>query len=151
MASQAESYRQKANECARLAGHVADSYSRAQLKETATLWRQMAQSTETLEEIERSRAATAELGLGSLALRVKRRADLSMTLASMRELGVHELHVLCLSPACGHELTFSANDYTGDTELSWFRPRMICARCAGKRLDVQPKWKEAGDGDRAVL
>ena len=99
MASQAENYRQKANECARLAGYVADLYSRAQLKETATLWRQMAQSMETLEEIERSRAATAELGLGSLALRVKRLADLSMTLASMRELGVHELHVLCLSPA----------------------------------------------------
>jgi hypothetical protein len=87
MASQAEIYRQKAYECVRLAGYVADPYSRAQLKETATLWRQIAQSMEARQEIERDRAATADLVLSTQAPRAKQRADLSMTLANMRELG----------------------------------------------------------------
>ena len=141
MASQAENYRQKANECARLAGYVTDSYSRAQLKETATLWRQIAQSMEAREEMEHNRDATTNLGLSTLAPQAKQRADLSMTLANVRELGVHELHVLCRNPACCHEITFSADDYTADTELSWFRARMICARCGRKQLDVQLNWK----------
>jgi hypothetical protein len=119
---------------------VADSYSRAQLKETATLWRQMAQSLETLEEIERKRAATAEPGVGTMATRAKQRTDPSMTLNKLRQLGVHELSVLCLNPSCGHEITFSADDYGDDTELLWFRLRMICARCGDRRLDVQPNF-----------
>jgi hypothetical protein len=138
MANQAETCRQKANECARLAGYVADSHGRMLLKETATLWRQMAQSLDAHEEIERDRVTTADLVLSTQAPRAKRRADLSMTLANMRDLGTHELHVLCLNPRCGHEIMFSADDYTGDTQLAWFRARMICARCGGSRLDVQP-------------
>ena len=138
MASSAETCRQKANECARLARSVADSYSRAQLKGTATLWRQMAHSVETLEEIERKRAAIADVG--AMAPRVKQRTDPSMTLNKLRELGVRELYVLCLNPSCGHEITFNADDYGADTELSWFRPRMICARCGDRRLDVQPNF-----------
>ena len=140
MASSAETCRQKANVCARLARNVADLYSRAQLKETATLWRQMAQSVETLEEIERKRAATAEPGVGTMATRAKPRTSPSMTLNKLRELGVHQLSVLCLNPSCGHEITFRAADYDDDTELSWFRPRMICARCGDRRLDVQPNF-----------
>ena len=140
MANSAETCRQKANVCATLARNVADSYSRAQLKGTATLWRQMARSVETLEEIERKRAATAEPGVGTMATRAKQRTDPSMTLNKLRELGVHELSVLCLNPSCGHEITFSAGDYGDDTELSWFRPRMICARCGTRRLDVQPNF-----------
>jgi hypothetical protein len=139
MANQAETCRQKANECARLAGHVADSHGRVLLRETATLWRRIAQSMEAREEIERNSVATADLVLSTTQVpRAKQRADLSMTLANMRELGRHELHVSCLNPRCGHEIMFGADDYTGDTELSWFRARMICAKCGGSRLDVQP-------------
>ena len=87
-----------------------------------------------LEEIERKRAVTAEQGVGTMATRAKQRTDPSMTLNKLRELGVHELSVLCLNPSCGHEITFSADDYGDDTELSWFRPRMICARCGNRRL-----------------
>jgi hypothetical protein len=119
-------------------GYVADSHGRVLLKETATLWRQIAQSVEAREEIKRSSAATADLLRSTQTPRAKQRADLSMTLASMRELGTHELHVSCLNPGCGHEITFSTDDYTGDTELSWFRARMICAKCGSSRLDVQP-------------
>jgi hypothetical protein len=100
---------------------------------------------EAREEIERNRAATADLILSTQAPRAKQRTDLSMTLANMRDLGVHGLQVLCRSPACRHEITFSADDYAGDTELSWFRARMICARCGGRRLDVQPNWHELLD------
>jgi hypothetical protein len=100
----------------------------------------MAQSVETLEEIERKRAATAEQGVGTIATRAKQRTDPSMTLNKLRGLGVHQLSVLCLNPSCGHEITFSADDYGDDTELSWFRPRMICARCGNRRLDVQPNF-----------
>jgi hypothetical protein len=138
MATQAEACRQKANECARLARHVADSYGRVLLKQTATLWRQIAQSMEAREEIERNRAVTADLFLSSQAPRAKLRADLSMTLASMRELGVRGLRISCRSPTCRHEIMFSADDYAGDTELLWFQARMICARCGSSRLDVQP-------------
>jgi hypothetical protein len=138
MANQAEACRHKADECARLARYVADSYGRVMLKETATLWRQIAQSMEAREEIKRNSAATADLVLSSQTPRAKQRADRSMTLADMRELGTHELHISCLNPSCGHEIMFSADDYTGDTELSWFRARMICARCGSSRLDVQP-------------
>jgi hypothetical protein len=65
----------------------------------------------------------------------------AMTLANMRGLGVRKLNVLCLNPACRHEITFNADDYGDDIEVSWFRPRMICARCGGK-VDVRPHWKE---------
>ena len=51
-----------------------------------------------------------------------------MTLANMRVLGVRELNVLCLNPACRHEITFSADDYASEIEMSWFRSRMICAK-----------------------
>jgi hypothetical protein len=141
MANQAETCRLKANECARLAGYVADSHSRVLLRETATLWRQIAQSMEAHQEIERDRAATTGLVFSTESSRTKQRADLSMTLANMRELGLHGLHVLCLNPRCGHEIMFSADDYTADTDLSWFRARMICARCGSSRLDVQPNWR----------
>jgi hypothetical protein len=144
MANQAETCRQKANECARLARYVADSHDRVLLKETATLWRRIAQSMEAREEIERNRALTADLSFDTQRPQAKQRADLSMTLANMRDLGVRGLRVLCRSPACRHEITFSADDYTGDTELSWFRARMICARC-GDSLDVQPNWHEPFD------
>jgi hypothetical protein len=145
MSNQAETYRQKANECARLARYAADSHGRVLLKQTATVWRQIAQSTEVREEIERNRAAASDPILSTQAPAAKQRADLSMTLANMRDLGVHGLHVFCSSPACGHEMTFSADDYTGDTELSWFRARMICAKCGNRRLDVQPNWPEPLD------
>src|SRR6478609_2475572 len=94
-----ESCRRKANECAAL----------------ARTW-QMAQSVETLEEIERKRTVTADVG--ATAPRAKQRTDPSMTLNKLRELGVRELNVLCLNPSCGHEITFNADDYGADTKLS---------------------------------
>lgn len=65
-----------------------------------------------------------------------------MTLANMRRNGVRGLSVACLSPSCRHELIFGADDYPGDTELNWFRTRMVCAKCGGRRVDVRPNWRE---------
>ena len=152
MANQAETCRQKANECARLARYVANSRGRVVLKETATLWRQIARSMEAHEEIERDRAATFDLIPSPQTPRANRHTDLSMTLANMRDSGTHGLRVLCRSQACRHEMTFSVDDYTGDTKLSWFRARMICAKCGAPRLEVQPDWHEHADiSDRPAL
>src|SRR5690242_20070745 len=86
MAAKAEACREKAKECTTLAAHVADAYSRAQLRGTAALWLQMAQSLETLEESTRKRAATvAEPGLGTMPLPMPP-TDPSMTLGNMRKL-----------------------------------------------------------------
>ena len=102
----------------------------------------MALSVETLEETERKRAATvAKLGLGTMP-RPRPPIDPLITLGNMRRLGVHELNVQCLKPACSHAITFRSDDYADEIQLSWFRPRMICARCGGKRIDVSPNWKE---------
>ena len=60
----------------------------------------------------------------------------------MRANGVRGLNVACLNHACRHEITFSADDYPDDTELSWFRSRMICSKCRGKNVDVRPNWNE---------
>jgi hypothetical protein len=65
----------------------------------------------------------------------------AMTLASMRRLGLRELNVPCLNPACRHEKTFSTDDYADEIEVSWFRSCMICAKCGGK-VDARPNWKE---------
>ena len=119
-----------------MAGNVADPYSRAQLRQTAAVWQLMAQAAETLEDINRKRATAAELG--APPPRAKR--VVPPTLSKMRQLGVHELNVLCLNPGCRYALTFSADDYADETELSWFRPRMICAKCGCSRIDVRPNW-----------
>ena len=66
-----------------------------------------------------------------------------MDLANMRRNGVRGLSVACLNHTCRHELIFSADDYSGDTKLSWLRSRMVCSKCGGKRIDVRPNWKEA--------
>jgi hypothetical protein len=124
-----------------MARNMADPYSRMQLRETAALWRQMAQSVETLDEIERKRSVTAEPSVGTMVSRA-RPADPLMTVGKMHELGVHELNVVCLNPACRHEITFGTDCYADDINLSWFRPRMICAKCGDRRLDVLPNWKE---------
>jgi hypothetical protein len=65
-----------------------------------------------------------------------------MDLANMRANGVRGLSVACLNHTCRHELIFSADDYAGDTDLSWFRSRMVCSKCGGKQIDVRPNWKE---------
>jgi hypothetical protein len=67
-----------------------------------------------------------------------------MTLGNMRELGVHRLVVSCLNDACRHQALIDVSSYPADTEVPWFRSRVVCAKCGGRgnKIDVRPKWKE---------
>jgi hypothetical protein len=71
----------------------------------------------------------------------KREPGPPMDLANMRRNGVPGPSIACLNHTCRHELIFSADNYSGDTELS--RSRMVCSKCGGKRVDVRPNWNEA--------
>ena len=66
----------------------------------------------------------------------------AMTLGNMRELGVRGLNILCLDPKCGHEVTFSVDDYADEIEVPSFAARIVCNKCGGERVAVRPNWKE---------
>ena len=65
-----------------------------------------------------------------------------MTLGNMR-LGVHRLVASCLNDPCRHVL-IDVSSYPADTEVPWFRSRMVCAKCGGRgnKIDAPPNWKE---------
>jgi transposase len=67
-----------------------------------------------------------------------------MTLANMRELGVQNLIASCLNDACRHTALIDVSNYPADTEVPWFRTRIVCAKCGGRgnKIDVRPNWKE---------
>src|SRR5580704_3251155 len=61
----------------------------------------------------------------------------AMTLDNMRRLGVQRLLASCLNDACRHEGLIDVSGYPADTEVPWFRTRVVCA-----------KWRRAGPQDR---
>jgi hypothetical protein len=67
-----------------------------------------------------------------------------MTLGNMRDLGVQRLIASFLNPACRHEALIDVSSYPADTEVPWFRTRVVCAKCGSRRdkIDVRPNWKE---------
>ena len=67
-----------------------------------------------------------------------------MTLGNMRELGVQNLIASCLNDACRHQALIDVSSYPADTEVPWFRARVVCAKCGGRgsKIDVRPNWKE---------
>jgi hypothetical protein len=67
-----------------------------------------------------------------------------MTLGNMRALGVRRLIASCLNDACRHEALIDVGSYAADTEVPWFRSRVVCAKCGSRRdkIDVRPNWKE---------
>jgi hypothetical protein len=75
-------------------------------------------------------------------MKPKQPAGPAMTLANMRALGVERLLVSCLNPDCLHSIVFDVSHYDADLAVPSFTPRMPCSRCAGKRIDVRPNWKE---------
>jgi hypothetical protein len=66
-----------------------------------------------------------------------------MTLGNMRELGVRRLIASCLSDAYRHTALIAVSSYPADTEVPWFRSRVVCAKCGsrGNKIDVRPNWK----------
>lgn len=75
-------------------------------------------------------------------MKPKQPAGPAMTLGNMRALGVQRLLVSCLNPDCLHSIVFDVSHYDADLAVPSFTPRMRCSRCAGKRIDVRPNWKE---------
>ena len=55
-----------------------------------------------------------------------------MTLGNMRELGVQNLVASCLNDACRHVALIDVSKYPADTEVPWFRSRLVCAKCGGQ-------------------
>jgi hypothetical protein len=62
-----------------------------------------------------------------------------MTLGNMRQLGVQRLIASCLNDACRHQALIDVSSYPADTEVPWFRSRVICAKCGarGHKIDVR--------------
>ena len=67
-----------------------------------------------------------------------------MTLGNMRDLGVKRLIASCLNPACRHTALIEVWSYPAETEIPYFRSRVVCAKCGSRRdkIDVRPNWKE---------
>jgi hypothetical protein len=68
-------------------------------------------------------------------------------LGNMRQLGVQNLVAYCLNDACRHEGLIDVSKYPEDTEVPWFRSRVVCAKCGGRgdKIDVRPNWKEQSE------
>jgi hypothetical protein len=67
-----------------------------------------------------------------------------MSLGNMRQLGVQNLIASCLNDACRHTALVDVSSYPADTEVPWFRSRVVCAKCGARnnKIDVRPNWKE---------
>ena len=68
-----------------------------------------------------------------------------MDLANMRRQGVRTLMAYCLNDACRHQAVIEVWSYPPETEIAYFRNRVVCAKCGARRhkIDVRPNWKEA--------
>jgi hypothetical protein len=68
-----------------------------------------------------------------------------MDLANMRRQGVRRLIAYCLNDACRHQALIEVWSYPPETEIAYFRSRVVCAKCGARRhkIDVRPNWKEA--------
>jgi hypothetical protein len=67
-----------------------------------------------------------------------------MTLGNMRELGVQRLLASCLNEDCRHQALIDVSKYPAETEVPYFRDKVVCAKCGskGNKIDVRPNWKE---------
>jgi hypothetical protein len=46
-----------------------------------------------------------------------------------------------LNDACRHVALIDVSKYPADTEVPWFRSRVVCAKCGsrGNKIDVRPR------------
>ena len=77
-------------------------------------------------------------------MKPKQPAGHAMTLANMRALGVQNLLASCLNDACRHTALINVFSYPAETEIPYFKSRVVCAKCGGRgnKIDVRPNWKE---------
>lgn len=69
----------------------------------------------------------------------------AIDLGTMRRQGVTRLIAYCLNAACRHQALIEVWSYPADTEIAYFKRRVVCAKCGarGNKIDVRPNWKEA--------
>jgi hypothetical protein len=50
----------------------------------------------------------------------------------------------CLNDACRHTALIEVWSYPVETEIPYFKSRVVCATCGsrGNKIDVRPNWKE---------
>src|SRR6476659_8466649 len=68
-----------------------------------------------------------------------------MDLGNMRRQGVRRLIADCRNDACRHQAVIEVWSYPANTEIAYFKRRVVCAKCGARnnRIDVRPNWKEA--------
>jgi hypothetical protein len=71
-----------------------------------------------------------------------------MDLANMYAQGVRHLIAYCHNDACRHQAVIDVSSYPDDTPVPWFRSRVKCGKCGGKRVDVRPTGKSGPRGRR---
>jgi hypothetical protein len=60
-----------------------------------------------------------------MASKPKHPAGPPMTLGNMRHLGVQRLLASCLNDACRHQGLVDVSSYPADTDVPWFRTRIV--------------------------
>jgi hypothetical protein len=75
----------------------------------------------------------------------KHETGLPMDLANMRRQGVRRLIAFCLNDVCRHQAVIEVWRYPPETEIAYFKNRVVCAKCGARRnkIDVRPNWTEA--------
>jgi hypothetical protein len=73
--------------------------------------------------------------------RQKQPAEPPMTLGNMRELGVQNLVASCLNDACRHVALTDVSSYSADTEVPWFRSRVVSAKCGSRGNKIEVKFE----------
>ena len=66
-----------------------------------------------------------------------------MTLANMRENGVHAVIARC--EACGHAANVNVDSLAETTAVPNVGHRLPCSHCDGKRINTRPAWHTARD------
>ena len=59
-----------------------------------------------------------------------------MTLGNMRAL--QRLIASCLNDACRHTALIDVSSYPADTEVPYFRDKVVCAKCGGRKSGNRP-------------
>jgi hypothetical protein len=49
---------------------------------------------------------------------------------------VQNLVACCLNDACLHTALIDVSSYPADTEVPWFRSRVVCAKCGSREAEI---------------
>ena len=68
-----------------------------------------------------------------------------MTLGTMVTSACSGLVAYCLNGACRHQALIDVSNYPAETEVPYFRSKVVCAKCGsrGNKIDVRPNWGAA--------